>query len=86
MAIASGNDPYRVHVLAGAEDCPADNTCFLLGEVPARPGKIQAVARVVDDQRLADAYADRIGLGGLGRLGLPQIPAPEHHRDHWKAA
>lgn len=59
------NDSYTVRVLAEAGDCPTDGTCFVLGEVPARPGKVQAVARLVDDPRLLGAYAHRIGSGEI---------------------
>jgi hypothetical protein len=59
------NDPYAVRVLAEAGDCPTDGTCFVLGEVPARPGKVQAVARIVDDPQLIGAYEHKIGSGEL---------------------
>jgi hypothetical protein len=59
------NDPYTIRVLAEAGDCPTDGTCFVLGEVPARPGKVQAVARIVDDPQLIGAYAHKIGSGEM---------------------
>lgn len=37
----------------------------MLGEVPARPGKVQAVARIVDDPQLIGAYAHKIGSGEI---------------------
>jgi hypothetical protein len=37
----------------------------VLGEVPARPGKVQAVARIVDDPQLIGAYAHKIGSGEI---------------------
>jgi hypothetical protein len=58
-------DPYEVRVLAEAGDCPTDGTCFVLGEVPARPGKVQAVAKIVDDPRLIGAYQNKIGSGEI---------------------
>ncbi|MHA6621983.1 hypothetical protein [Pseudonocardia sp. DLS-67] len=56
---------YKVRVLAEAGDCPTDGTCFVLGEVLARPGKVQAVAKIVDDPRLVDAYRHKIGSGEI---------------------
>lgn len=56
------NNPYAVRVLAEAGDCPTDGTCFVLGEVAARPGKVQAVAQIVDDPQLIGAYAHKIGI------------------------
>jgi hypothetical protein len=62
--MTDGGDPYTVRVLAG-DDCPTDGTCFVLGEVTARPDQAQAVARVVTDARLLAAYAQRIGAGEI---------------------
>lgn len=59
------DDVYEVRVLAEAGDCPTDGTCFVLGEVQARPGKVQAVAKIVDDPRPVDAYRHKIGSGKI---------------------
>ncbi len=53
-------DPYEIRVLRAAS-CPDDETCFVIGSVPARPGLIQAVARTVTDPKLIAAYKHKIG-------------------------
>lgn len=59
------DDPYKVRVLAQDPDCPTDGTCFVLGEVPARPGRVQGDARIVEDPRLLAAYAHKVGPGEI---------------------
>jgi hypothetical protein len=59
------DNAYTVRVLAEDEHCPTDGTCFVLGEVPARPGKVQAVAMTVDDPRVIAAYKHKIGPGEI---------------------
>jgi hypothetical protein len=63
--VIDDNDRFEVRVLAEAGDCPTDGTCFVLGEVPARPGKVQAVAKIVDDPHLIGAYQHKIGSGEI---------------------
>jgi hypothetical protein len=58
-------DSYEIRVIAQTDNCPTDGTCFVLGEVTSRPGKVQAVAQIVDDPRLCAAYADKIGPGEI---------------------
>lgn len=61
----SESRPYEVTVLrqATCDPCPDDETCFIAGTVPARPGKVQAVAQTVADPALIAAYAHKIGPG-----------------------
>jgi hypothetical protein len=47
----SANAGYEIRVLL-AGNCPDDETCFMVGEVSARPGKVQLVAKEITDQRL----------------------------------
>lgn len=63
--MASEDDPYKVHVIAQEGHCPTDGTCFVLGRVAARPGQVQAVARVVSDPKLLAAYHHKIGPGEI---------------------
>ena len=58
------NDPYKIRVLRGTT-CPDDETCPMLGTVPARPHKVQGVARIVTEPELLAAYAERVGPGEI---------------------
>ena len=62
MAVHS-HDPYKIQVLAQADKCPTDGTCFIAGTVPARPGRVQIVGKTVADPQLRAAYAHKIGPG-----------------------
>ncbi|WP_028937480.1 hypothetical protein [Pseudonocardia spinosispora] len=55
------NVDYTIRVLWGS--CGDDETCPMLGTVPARPGKVQGVARLVTEPDLLAAYARHIGPG-----------------------
>lgn len=58
----SESHPYQVTVLRQGR-CPDDETCFIAGTVPARPGKVQVVAQTVTDPQLIAAYRHKIGPG-----------------------
>jgi hypothetical protein len=68
----SANAGYEIRVLL-AGNCPDDETCFMVGEVSARPGKVQLVAKEITDQRLIAAYQHKIGPGEV----LVEVDKPD---------
>jgi hypothetical protein len=60
-----GQDPYKIQVIAEDPHCPTDGTCFYAGRIPARPGKVQIVAKLIGDPRALAAYAHKVGEGEI---------------------
>lgn len=73
------NAEYQITVLRQADKdfCPDDETCFIAGTVPARPGKVQIVGKLVSDPQLVSAYAHKIGPGeGLFEIEQTEWEGP----------